>query len=165
MCRKWRKRTAPLEWRQCIPHFHEMELRDFRRYFEQRYPGEIPPFCGCSMRKPLKRHHLWAFEGSGSPKRYSLVSCGIITRIASRFLPAASRVRSPRCWARVRGRPATRSALPLLTVSEVSEAASHFRFLGRTGRSQRRLDPTRLTRSRLRPIDKFSGSAPQHCFD
>src|SRR5262252_155838 len=28
-------------------------------------PGEIPPFCGCSMRKPLKGHHLWAFEGSG----------------------------------------------------------------------------------------------------
>jgi hypothetical protein len=29
----------------------------------------------------LKGQRLWAFEGSGSPKRYSLVSAGIITRI------------------------------------------------------------------------------------
>jgi hypothetical protein len=29
---------------QCIPHFHGMELGNFRGYFEQR-TGEIPLFC------------------------------------------------------------------------------------------------------------------------
>lgn len=39
----------------------------------------------------LKGQRLWAFEGSGSPKRYSLVSCGIITRIAKGKQPAKFR--------------------------------------------------------------------------
>src|SRR6516165_11110752 len=38
----------------------------------------------------------------------------------------------------------SRSDLVLWPAAEVSEAASHFRFLGRTGRSRRRLNSSRM---------------------
>jgi hypothetical protein len=39
----------------------------------------------------LKGQHLWTFEGSGSPRRYNLISCGIITQIKKWKRPTKNR--------------------------------------------------------------------------
>jgi hypothetical protein len=108
---------AALPWKRVVSSLREDSQKELRNFIAYQNKDELGPYFHNTAAKrakegsfftakpfreeTLKGHHLWIFEGSGSPKRYRLVSHGTISNVVREKRPSWYRTQNRKSGTRV----------------------------------------------------------------